>query len=302
MKQKFKRIEAVLGSLPVFEASARLGSFTRAAEELKLTQPTVSHHIQTLELMLEAPLFRRRHNRIFLTSEGQTLADAVSLGLGHIEQAARDIAVRKGENALILACSFGFAHGWLMPRFSRLRQALDGYPVNLATTDWLKGFDRDTADLVVIWAGLGPSKHLRIPLFPEDVVPVCSPEYLARHPDLADQPQALLEHPLVHFDERDSQFMNWEKWFASQGVRYQMPSDAYRYSNFEFMLRAVADGEGVGLGWVQLIEEPLARQELVPVGSQVRNHDTAYSLECRRGGVPDSVLDRAIAWFREEST
>lgn len=301
MKRKYKRIEAVLGSLPVFEASARLGSFTRAAQELNLTQPTVSHHIQTLELMLEAQLFRRRHNRIALTPEGQTLADAVSLGLGHIEQAARDIAVQKGESELILACSFGFAHGWLMPRFSRLRQALDGYPVNLVTTDWLRGFDRDTADLVVIWAGLGPSKHLRIPLFPEDVVPVCAPGFLARHPEISSDPQALLNHALIHFDERDSQFMNWEKWFATQNLKYQIPSDAYRYSNFEFMLHAIADGEGIGLGWVQLIEEPLARQALVPIAAEVRNHDTAYSLECRRGGVPDTILDRAIAWFREES-
>ena len=304
MQKRFQKIEHLLTSLPVFEAAARHGSFTRAAEELRLTQPTVSHHIQNMEMLLQTELFQRRHNRIALTEAGQQLSEAISLGLGHIDRAAREISVHRAENALTLACSFGFAHGWLMPRFSGLRQALGHFPVDLVTTDWLKGFDRDSADILIVWAGAGPSTRPRMPLFPEDVTPVCGRIFADQHPEIADacdNPSMLLDYDLVHFNERDSEFMNWEKWLASQGVPYSMPPACYRFSNFEFMLRAIVDGEGIGLGWTQLIEDQLAGGELVRVGPTVRNHAAAYSVEYKRGVVPDEVLDRALAWFQDEA-
>ncbi|MCW3782108.1 LysR family transcriptional regulator [Defluviimonas sp. CAU 1641] len=290
--------------MTTFEAAARLGSFTRAAEELNVSQPTVSHHVQTLEAAIGAELFSRHHNRIALTRAGRALADAVALGLGHIEQAARQIALRPSGSGLVLACSMGFTHGWLLPRFSRLRLALSDYPIHLVTTDWHQGFDRETADIIVDWQSVGRASRTTIPLFPEIVFPVCSAGYLNEHPELATadaQPRALLGCTLLHFDERDSEFANWEKWFAAQGVVYGIPPNAYRFSNYDLILRAVADGEGLGLGWLHLIEERLAAGSLVRVGRTLCNEMTAYGLDVRHGTVPDDVLERAVAWFRSEA-
>lgn len=302
MQARFRKIEPLLSALPVFEAAARHQSFTKAAQELNLSQPTVSHHIQNIEAWMEVPLFARRHNRVRLTTVGEQLAAAVSLGLGHIDKEVRAIQSRTQPGELTLACSIGFANSWLMPRFSSLRRAIDGYPVTLATTDWHRGFDRDSADLLVVWTGEAPSRHERIPLFPERVVPVCSPEFLNNHPELKlDDPERLATYPLLHYDEQDSGFVNWTSWFASQGVAYTPPSERYVFSNYEFLLQAVTEGEGIGLGWAQLIKTRMEAGQLWPVGPVVTGDDSAYSVEIHRGGVPDDVLDKAADWFRAES-
>ncbi len=292
----------MLSALPVFEAAARHQSFTRASQELNISQPTVSHHIRRIEDALECEVFSRDHNRLRLTAAGEQLATAVALGFGHVEQEARAIQANLRPEGLTLACSFGFANGWLMPRFSGLRQAIGEYPVHVAATDWLSGFDRDTADLIVVWTGDQTSEHERVPLFPEVVTPVCSPEFLARHPTLLDPRHAetLLTLPLMHYDERDSQFMNWQSWFARWNIAYELPRDRYVFSNYDFMIQAVAEGEGVGLGWVHLIEDLLQSGKLVRIGQPIQGEKTAYSLEIRRGRVADDVLDQVGDWFRQE--
>lgn len=303
MQRRFRLTERLLSALPVFEAAARHGSFTRAAQELNLSQPTVSHHIRHIEEQLDIVLFARHHNRLRVTSAGEQLSAAVALGFGHVEQEIRTILSQAHPGGLTLACSMGFANGWLLPRFSGLRRAIGSTMVNVATTDWLAGYDRDAADLIIVWAGDRQSPHERVSLFPETVSPVCSPEFLARHPQLTGPcpPEHLMSLPLLHFDERDSQFMNWVKWFDHMGLRYDPPKDRYMFSNYEFLLQAVTEGEGIGLGWDHLIEELLEARSLVRIGQPIQGEETAYFLEVRRGRAPNDLLDRVIEWFVQES-
>ncbi len=303
MQKRFRMTERLLSALPVFEAAARLESFTKAANELNLSQPTVSHHIRQIEEQLDTKLFARNHNRLRLTAVGQQLSAAVALGFGHVEQELRSVLGRTHPGGLTLACSMGFANGWLMPRFSSLRRAIGDTMVNVETTDWLTGYDRDTADLIIVWTGDRKSPHERIALFPEIVSPVCSPEFLARHPHLTGPCPAerLLTLRLLHYDERDSQFMNWSKWFALRGVSFDLPKDRYVFSNYEFLLQAVIEGEGIGLGWDHLVHELLATQRLVRIGNSVQGEETAYFLEVRRGRVSDAVLDSVVEWFQAET-
>lgn len=302
MPYRYPMTQKLLAALPVFEAAARHGSFTHAGEELGLSQPTVSHHIRRLEEELTSPLFIRQHNRLKLTRQGEQLAAAITLGFGHMEQELRQQAERRPTGGVTLACSFGFANGWLLPRFSSLRRVLGDARIDLATTDWLSGYDRDQADLLISWAGDTKSDHERIALFPEVVSPVCSPDFLARHPQLSGEfsTEHLLSHPLLHFDERDSQFMNWQKWFARRGVDYSIPGDCYMFANYEFLLQAVMEGDGIGIGWDHLLGELLETRKLVRIAQPMRGEKTAYFLEIRRGRAPDALLDKVAAWFRAE--
>ena len=304
MPRRFQGLHPVLSALPVLEAAARLGSFTRAGAELGLAQPTVSRHVINLEEHFGVPLFDRRHNRLTVTAAGRQLAEAVALGLGHIETTARSIRADSAPAGLTLACSFGFAHQWLMPRFSGLRRVLGEDSVQLVTSDWLDGLDVEAIDIIVSWTGKVWTDRPCLPLFPEIAVPVCSPALLERHPGLAgagDAPEALLDAPLLHYDVRDSDFLTWPKWFAAVGLAYRAPAERYLFANYQFMVQAMLEGEGVGLGWRHMVDEPLADGRLVPVGPTVRRPAAAYTLEYRTGADAHETLDRVLAWFRDQA-
>jgi LysR family glycine cleavage system transcriptional activator len=275
-------------------------SFTRAGAELGLSQPTVSRHIAHLEEFLGAPLFRRDHNRLVKTEAGSRLAAAVALGLGHIEAAVRDIQTAAPAEGLSLACSYSFAHGWLLPRFSGLRRALGDHPVQVIVSYWLKDLDPDTADFIVTWQRGGLTERPRRHLLNEVVYPVASPGYLKANPGLLDAPDALRAARLLHYEERDAEFMGWDRWFARSGVTYAVAPGTFRYSNYQFMVQAAEDGEGVALGWHHLIERQVAEGRLLRVGPVARPTGVGYALEYKESGLADDRRDAVLEWFRKE--
>ena len=275
-------------------------SFTRAGAELGLSQPTVSRHIAHLEEFLGAPLFRRDHNRLVRTEAGSRLAAAVALGLGHIEAAVREIQTAVPTEGLSLACSYSFAHGWLLPRFSGLRRALGDHPVQVIVSYWLKDLDPDAADFIVTWQRGGLTERPRMHLLNEVVYPVASPAYLAANPGLADTPTALSAARLLHYEEKDAEFMGWDRWFARSGLTYPVPPGTFRYSNYQFMVQAAEDGEGVALGWHHLIERQVAEGRLVRLGPVARPTGVGYALEYRQSGLADDRRDAVLDWFRRE--
>ena len=293
MPSRFRRIQAHLTALPVFEAAARLGSFTRAGEELGISQPSVSRHIANLEEALGQALFVRDHNRLTLTVEGAAFAGAVDLGLSHIDTAYRKLAQGPRREGLTLACSFSFAHGWLLPRFSDLRRAAGSVPIHLVVSYWLEDVDLDDVDMVVNWRSRGWTEWPSLSLFDEVVYPVTAPWWEGRADTLS-------AADLLHFEERDNEFVGWERWFAHQGQPMPDISDAYRYSNYHFMIQAAMDGEGVALGWHHLVADQVSEGRLQRVGPPMHYRDDAYSLEYRPDtGAPDT-MQAVLDWFRVE--
>ena len=169
MQKRFRRFQHLLTAMPVFESAARLGSFTKAADELGLTQPTVSRHVMYLEEQLNLMLFHRQHNRISLTNVGRDLFDAVSLGFSHIDSVIDRLNPATNDNGITIGCSFEFATHWLMPRFSSLRRALGSNSINVLTADWLHGMDINSVDILVSWGNQTWTNRPRVPLFDEIV-------------------------------------------------------------------------------------------------------------------------------------
>lgn len=293
MTSRFRRLQPHLTALPVFEAAARLGSFTRAAAELGVSQPSVSRHIANLEAALGQRLFARDHNRLTLTPEGAALAGAVDLGLSHIDTAYRKLAQGPRRAGLTLACSFSFAHGWLLPRFSDLRRAAGETPIHLVVSYWLEDVDLDDVDMVVNWRSRGWTEWPSLSLFDEVVYPVAAP-WWQRESD------ALSAADLLHFEERDNEFVGWEHWFVHQHLPIPDFSDAYRYSNYHFMIQAAMDGEGVALGWHHLVADQIAQGRLKRVGPPMHYRDDAYSLEYRPDSGAPETLQAILDWFRVE--
>lgn len=118
-KHTMRRHLPPLNALVVFEAAARHGNFTRAAEELAVAQPAVTRHIAKIEDWIGSTLFRRRGSRVELTQKGRDLAEISTSVFDRLELGVRDLARSAGQD-LIVGSSFGVAHLWLMPRAGHL--------------------------------------------------------------------------------------------------------------------------------------------------------------------------------------
>src|SRR5690554_3410277 len=175
-----------LNALRAFEAGARHLSFTRAADELHVTQTAISHQVRQLEAELGFPLFRRSTRRLELTPEGQRLAPAVTQALERIAEAVEALRARRRDNLLRVSMAPAFGTKWLVGRLSRFWLAHPDVELQLNHSPLLTDFTRDDVDLAIRygrgpWPGVVSELLIRL-----EKVPVCSP--------------ALLEgpHPLRH--------------------------------------------------------------------------------------------------------
>jgi DNA-binding transcriptional LysR family regulator len=285
-------------ALLVFESAARLESFTRAAEELGVSQPAVTRQIKTVEGVVGRPLFRRDHNRLTLTADGQRLWSAVSSGFGEIADTLAALRSESRRRRVVLASHAGFAQQWLMPRFEALSALFGDIDLRLMISDSDSEMDGGDHDFAVrVGAGRWPEQHAHR-LIPEIVFPVASPALLAERPDLRDAaPADLLDAPLLHMDEGDKPWLTWPGWFRAVDVGTRPPPADVVYNNYPLVLQAVLAGRGVALGWRPLVDEPVRQGVLVPVGPAVVNETLGYYLtwpdrEPAAGLAPD-----LCAWF-----
>lgn len=274
MRKLLHRVDRVQ-RLVVFEAAARLGSFTAAGTELGMTQPAVTRQIRLLERSLGVELFRRSSNRSALSEAGRRLLDHVGAGLDRIEDGLGELADHVGP--FVLATHPGVAQSWLMPRIDELNDVLAGLELRL----WL--FDGD-GDLVhgsfdaTIRVGDGEFDGLDSALlFPEVVVPIASPRFAESHgltsSSTADDVYAA---PFVHMDDGDRPWMGWAEWLAHFGITLRRQPGRVLFHNYPMVLQRVLLGYGIGLGWRPLVDEYVEREALVIVGPEIQSSNGYY--------------------------
>jgi len=278
MKNLRQRV-ANANALVVFESAARLNSFTRAAEELGISQPAVTRHVRAVETMAGRVLFQRAHNRLSLTPEGRRLWQSVSRGFADMAETLEALRSEQARRRLVLATHAGFAQQWLMPRFSDLCALLGDFDVRLMISDSDRDLDRGDFDLAVrVGAGRWAHQHAAR-LVPEIVFPVVSPGFLAARPELqAATPAALLAAPLLHMDEGDKPWLTWRDWFRAQGVGAAPPRPDVIYNNYPLVLQEALAGKGVALAWRPLTDAAVAQGGLIPVGPRVETAEMGYYL------------------------
>ncbi len=172
--------------------------------------------------------------------------------------------------------------------------------MRLIVSYWLQDLDPDSADFIVTWRTGGLTDRPRLHLLHEVVYPVASPAYLAAHPGLATGEMPLGGARLLHYEERDPEFMGWDRWFARAGLTYAVPPGVFRYSNYQFMVQAAEEGEGVALGWHHLIERQVADGRTVRIGPVARPTGIGYALEYRASGIDGDRRAAVLDWFRAE--
>ncbi|HUP91266.1 MAG TPA: LysR family transcriptional regulator, partial [Solimonas sp.] len=201
MQKKASKRLPPLDLIRGFEAAARHLSFTKAAEELFLTQSAVSRQVQGLEEHLGVPLFQRKHRALLLTDEGQVLHRTVAAVLRDLRGAIDQVTQGRSARMVNVTTMVTFASLWLVPRLPKFRALHPGIDVRISANNEVIDLERQRIDVAVRY--IAPEKAPRGAqrLFGEDIMPVCSPALLRRAATPLKKPADLRHHVLLQMDD-----------------------------------------------------------------------------------------------------
>jgi DNA-binding transcriptional LysR family regulator len=261
-----KRSARALPSLDLlrgFDSAARHLNFTRAADELFLTQSAVSRQIQALEERLRVRLFIRLRRGLRLTAEGERLHRAVQGALRQVQDALDSLQPAPDSARVTVTSTMAFCSLWLVPRLGAFHAAHPDVDVRIAANDRVLNLDRERIDLSVRYARQQDAPAGAHWLFSEVLTPVCSPALLAQRP--LRRPQHLSRHVLLHIEDPDnpSPWLGWHNWLDAVGLHRLEPAGAVRFNYFDQCVRAALAGQGVALGRLPLVQDLLQDGSLV---------------------------------------
>jgi LysR family transcriptional regulator, glycine cleavage system transcriptional activator len=281
-------------ALRAFEAAARLGSISRAGDELGVTHAAVSHHIRHLEQWFGTELFRRQGRHVALTQEGRALSETLTDSFRQIEAQCRSI--RKGASGagLTIACIPSIASRWLIPslgEFQMRHPALDLRVVYAKASDRLADLDADV--LVTLTEGDETGTVSRR-LFSRRNQPVASPHYLAK---LAGRsPADIAAADLLH----DEDMTNWRAWLRKAGI-YPLPDlKGPIFQDFNLLATSVIAGHGVALCPVEVFSREIAAGDVVVLSDIATMEDASYFVvtTARRRAAVGAFVDWFLASVR----
>ncbi len=289
-----------LNQLEAFEAAARHLSFTKAADELALTQSAVSRQIAAIEARLGVSLFRRLHRALALTEEGGVLARTVDEVLRRLDDEAGRLRGRTRVRAVVVTTTPGLAGLWLIPRLAHFTAQAPGVDVRISASNTVAQLERNGVDVAIRYCGpdgAGPDATL---LFRETAFPVCSPA-------LRDDPQRplrvpadLARHVLLHVDA-GSTYVEWPPWLRSMGVADLVPAGALHISQYDQLVNAAVSGQGVALGRSPIIDGLIADGRLVVPFAGRLDTARAYHLLVSPLTREREEVRAFVAWLKAEA-
>lgn len=279
-------------ALVCFEAAARHESFTKAAQELSLTQGAVCRQIGSLESFLNVELFRRSHRGVKLTEAGLSYSRQVAAQLDAVERDTLSVMRQQGASVIELAVVPTFGTQWLLPRLMDFQQRQPDVTVNL--TNRTRPFlFADTSFDAAIYFGDGDWSGTRsYRLMGENPVPVCSPALLGGRQTL--QAHDIAQLPLLQQSTRP---YAWRQWFSSVGIPVATDMTGPRLELFSMLAQAAMHAMGVALIPPFLIQRELGEGRLVVANRHVLRSDRAYYLMIPERRVESTTLDAFREWL-----
>jgi len=247
-----------LTALRAFEAAGRNLSFTKAAEELHVTQAAVSHQIRLLEEELGVTLFRRSIRKVSLTADGRSLLTAVSAAFERIAAAVGALQKRVDSPKVTVSLTSAFSSKWLAARLPRFLKRHPEIELRLHHSLDLVSFEEDDVDLAIRygrgdWPGLVAEPLMRV-----DLVPVCSPRLLEGAFPLKSLDD-LGHHVLLHEED----YEDWAQWLTTAGASAVEARRGPVIDDEAVLLQLAIAGEGVALAPISLVGDDLDRGRLV---------------------------------------
>ncbi|RBO84693.1 LysR substrate-binding domain-containing protein [Marinomonas aquiplantarum] len=280
-------------ALKCFEASVRHLSFTKAAEELHLTQSAVSRQIRNLEEFLSRDLFIRLNKRLVLTGTGAAYYKEVVPLLDRMENASLRMLHREDEKTtLTLSALPTLASYWLMPLLAEFQRLHPQFQIKVRSLDDAAKIDPDAVDVILHYGGDHWPRAVSHQLMREDVLAVCSPLLLERM-DVSKsvwQAEDVTQFPFLHLSSRINA---WPDWMVSQGLESGSFAGA-SFAHFHMLLEAAKNSMGVAILPCILAQKSLASGELVaPFGGPVATpHEYLLSYPVDKADLEQVVVFR----------
>lgn len=262
-----------LNALKCLEAAARAQSFSKAAEELHVTQSAVSHQIRQLEEWFGISLFDRKGRQTVPTPKGEELARALGEAFDIMAAACKRIASSDAGPALTIASLPSIATIWLIPRLSRFFTEHPNVAVKVVYAFHDQRLDFDDIDIAILW-GTGEWQDCKATRMLEGAtVAVCNAALYEKEGPF-DSPQSLLGKPLLH----DTNRLGWQTWMRNAGLKHAGPMPGTIFEDFNLLRAAALAGQGVALCPRSLIGDDLASGRLVQVSNTTIMDDHAYHI------------------------
>ena len=283
-----------LNALKAFEAAARSESFTRAAEELSVTQGAVSHQVKALEAILGVKLFNRERQRLVITEAGREYLAVVRDALDRIAVGTERLVQRQTSGSLTVSTSPDFAAKWLVHRLGRFSALHPEIDLRVSATMHHVDFAREDVDLAVRhgngdWSGLDV-----VPLCTEKLFPVCAPRLVSGRNRIA-KAADVLKFPLLRLDNTA-----WPRWFEAAGVTKGVAQGPI-FNRASMLIDAAVDGQGIALARTALAAWDLTNGRLmIPVDVSLKMSNS-YWIVCPKAttALPKNKMFRE--WLLKEA-
>jgi LysR family D-serine deaminase transcriptional activator len=269
----------VLPLMPIFVSASRHLSFTKAAEELFITQGAISQNIRKLEAELGFALFHRFTRRIALTEEGEILLGTLQKSLAEITDQVRNIKSQELDGRLNISSTPSLASKWLAPRLKNFSERYPGISVHVRGQNGLVDFETENVDLALYYGGgIHPDLSVTF-LMNEQLAPVCSKEYATKF-SLWENPEFLKHCLLIH----DSQpwpnaqyYSEWKFWLDNMKLKDVIFKSGYSFDLSETAVTAASQGLGVAIGRSRLTQSDIDSGYLVaPIGRRIPSEQAYY--------------------------
>lgn len=272
-----------------FEAASRLESFSRAAEELGLTQSAISHQMRLLEGHVGQPLFLRTGREVRLTDAGRDYQRTVRRCLELMEEGYRRLEPYRKPGSVVIYASRDFGRRWLLHRLPSLRAAVPACEPWIDTSGMPVDFDTMEVDLAIVHADAPPDGCESLLLARDRIAPVAVAELASA----LNQPADLLGAPLIH-DERP---IGWADWLRGTGIEAGGIWSGTNFSDNDMALAAAELGQGVVLASLPLAQTALAAGTLKQPFDHALDTGRAWYAISTQNRLADSDVRRTWEWL-----
>jgi LysR family glycine cleavage system transcriptional activator len=290
MEAVLRRSLPPLNALRSFEAAARHQSFTRAADELRVTQGAVSHQVKALEADLGLKLFSRERQGLVITDAGHEYLAVVRDAFDRIALGTDRLLQRQHSGVITVSMSPDFAAKWLVSRLGRFAETYPQIELKVSATMHHVDFAREDVDLAIRhgagnWVGLDA-----VNLCSEELFPVCSPALL-RSRRVIHSPEDVRQFPLLHLDDR----RDWSRWLEAAGASGEGLLHGPIFNHASMLIDAANDGQGIALARTALAAADLINGRLVRPFRATLPLKNTYWIVCPKA---TSALPKIVA-FRD---
>ena len=288
-----------LSTLIVFEAAARLQSFSRAADECALSQASVSRQIRQLEDNLGLSLFERHRYDVSPTDAGSRLYDTVQRALRELAHTAEDLRRQaQGINSFTIYSDIAIGTSVLAPLIGRIQAQHPHVRFNIVSSYDPIEQTHSSFD-IGFQAGRRAEDIFDVETIADDLVfPVCSPEFAEQFKSKITA-EKLSKLPLLHLDYENKQSINWQKFLTHYRIRQKKPVERLVFSAYQVSLDVAESGEGVALGWGRSVSSRMAAGRLIRFTDMAVHVPDGISVYKRKQIDPHPLASRIIELIRE---